>query len=306
MKKYIQFIAVVFFVVGMVACTKVLPYEEGFEPKLTLFGSMSLESDTHYFMLGQTTSPLEDDWYSHSGDYEPLLDATFILRKNGVSQSISYQVTGKSGSLSEYMLISQPLNVKVGDELTIEVDHPGFTTIKSTTNGIKTITIPVTKKGEEGISEGNWYTFNEFMIEFQDPPGKGDYYLIDAKSFHVRTKDVQLQQSLPKGFLNEDSYYNFYDVETISDEFFDGQQVSWSMEMEEYDYNKVWDNPVYRSGNKLRLTKITKAEYDYYRAVKLQDYSDPMFSEPVVVPSNIENGVGLFGVNRSFDLNKPL
>jgi hypothetical protein len=281
------------------SCTKVLPFEDSFESMLTVDGSLRMDNDTHLVVLGHSYSPLEDD-YEYQMD--ELLNATALVKVNGITQNSTFEFTKSlSNNESAYQLITPGITLQNYDALELSVGHPGYTTTKASSTAIRPCSNFSVSLGEQG--EDSLF-YREFVVSFDEPAGSEDYYMFDfgQLSYSVLSEDPSLIKSQPNGFTDEGGSSYILSGVAISDALFDGKKISWTLKMFKWDWD-YWEN--YPQYNKFTFSKISKAEYEFSRAKYLQSRSDPAFEEPVVLPNNIKNGLGVFGASFTYDIPFP-
>ncbi|PKP02948.1 MAG: hypothetical protein CVU11_10270 [Bacteroidetes bacterium HGW-Bacteroidetes-6] len=121
------------------------------------------------------------------------------------------------------------------------------------------------------------------IYSFIDAIGEGNFYRVGAELGYI---DSWSGDSVWNIIYPEVEYF-------MKDIDHDGQEISGRIF---YYYDSSRD-----SVTSLKLTLYTTDEiyYNYHRAILSQNGDDP-FSEPVIVPTNIENGLGCVAAYRKF------
>lgn len=193
-----------------------------------------------------------------------------------------------------------PFTVAPNTTYKIVVTHPDYEEVSSTmtTNAIVPIisvdTISKLSDGEPKL---------EGVITFQDPPGK-NYYLIRVTTYYSDStfsnsnsnfvcNDISVGNSLNQDLFGENYGQAYY---VFSDDLFEGQVKE--LKVETY-------NPFYWQINgsinqvEYELVTLNEDSYKYYKSLIIQSYTDPTFSEPTKLYTNIFNGFGIFAPFQS-------
>lgn len=196
-----------------------------------------------------------------------------------------------------------PFTVASNTTYTIVVSHPDYETVSSTMTAnsiVPIISIDTISKFNEGEPR------LEATFNFQDPPGK-NYYLVRVSTLYIDStysysnsnfvcNDLSVGSSLNQDVFG-DNYGQAYYV--FTDELFDGQTKS--LKVDSY-------NPFYwqisGSINKVEYELVTLNEdsYKYYKSLIIQSYTDPTFSEPAKLFTNVLNGYGIFAPFQSDEI----
>jgi Domain of unknown function (DUF4249) len=145
-------------------------------------------------------------------------------------------------------------------------------------------------------------------VRFQDPAGTKDYYALEVRR---KLQYINFVYDSNGQIIREDTftYTNRYYPEepldpgvengqqgelVLSDAIFDGQK--YNLRFNFVDYN----NGISTSKFYVRLRHITEDEYRYIISeAKRQASEDFPLVEPVIVHSNIKDGIGIFGLSWS-------
>ncbi len=177
----------------------------------------------------------------------------------------------------------------------IEVSHPDYETVSSTmtTNSVvPLISVDTISSMNDGqpILEG---TFT-----FQDPPGENFYLIrvltnsLDSTFYYSNTNfvcnDLSVGTSLNQDLFGENYGQAYY---VFTDELFNGQEKKMKVES----YNPfMWQSVGSSTQVIYELVTLNEDSYKYYKSLIIQAYTDPTFSEPAKLYTNILNGYGIF------------
>jgi hypothetical protein len=203
---------------------------------------------------------------SHSGDFDPILNADIALTGNGKQVDFIYAYPG-------YIRNNRGFSFSTGMEYTLDIITPENGTISSTVimpDSIENYTLEIDS------------VVQDFQIEYTgrlsipDNPNLGEYYRIEAFS---RYNGVRSRM--------------YVDGEYFSDENTSNGDVNARFTTYSYEYKEGDRHEVY-----IIISSITKEHYDYGKALENYDPENP-FSEPSPLPNNIEGGLGLFTLSNS-------
>ena len=136
---------------------------------------------------------------------------------------------------------------------------------------------------------------DETQVEIIDPGGEENFYMIevlDAQWFGVpEYPDSTFMDTVRRYVESLDPIIHGDFLAIFSDNTFDG--TTYRVLLQSYPNGIESDNYV-------RVSSINRDYYYYLRAKMQYDASrDNPFAEPVVIPSNIENGLGFFSIVNS-------
>jgi len=235
----------------------------------------------------------------------------------------SYQPFGDSTNIIKCYR-SLTTKAEPGKMYKLEVTHSNYKTTTCETS----IPMPINILSIDTITKTevtNGYTTNTFQlkIKFQDPPGEKNYYRLIYKSICGRaiTKNNTQNDSsiviavnnlnVARYFTSDDPVINpssedandflfgspSNNFNIFTDELIEGKEHE--LTIDDYSY-------VYESSNintsigefftlSVELQSITPEAYSYLKSVNASTYyNGDLFSEPVQVFTNIENGIGVF------------
>lgn len=258
------------------ACEKIVTNVDlpDYQPKLVVQCFISPE-DSNIIVYVSESSPI----FKVGPVYQDLKisDATVRITGQGQDAIIPY--------LSDhqyYMLPKSAFPILSGATYTLQVSVPDGRSVSAST------TVPSKLNTSLLINEINWiqgeFSDYEMNFRFQDLPGAGDFYRISA---YFSDTDTNL------GILN--TYELFLEK---------GERVTSDLNKDENVFSYRVNYSTYSKNNKVTLLLLTTNEeyYRYHKTVFSYVGDDP-FSEPVIIYSNIENGLGVFCAYRKFELD---
>lgn len=212
---------------------------------------------------------------------------------------------------------------EAGKTYKLVVSHPNFKTVKCETS----IPMPINILGLDTItkmdvSNGFYKTF-QMKIKFQDTQGKKNYYRLTYKSIsgravpiNITPKDTTLliavtNQSTGRQFTSDDPIINPSSEDAndflfgspsntfnlFTDELIEGKEYELTID----DFNYIYESTIIDASIgefiilNIELQSITREAYLYMKSVNAYNYyNGDLFSEPVQVFTNMENGIGIF------------
>lgn len=226
------------------------------------------------------------------------LEDTAIFISSGASITVTNNNTGQVVTVTTpsfdncYVF---PFYTAPNTSYTIVVEHPDYKTVSSTmTTGNNVNLISV----DTASIYNNNYPMFEGTLHFQDPPEK-NYYMVrvhtfmnDSNYFTSSTYGISTDPSIDNS-LNIDLFGTPQGQEyyVFTDDLFNGEMKALELKSA---------NPyTYASSNSTvqvtyDLITLNEDSYKYYKSLLVQYYSDPTFSEPAKLYTNILNGYGIF------------
>lgn len=206
---------------------------------------------------------------------------------------------------------------QIGKEYKVEVAHEKYDNVQGVTKVLPSIPIIMIDTVTSIDEYGN--PILNFKVNFSDPVDETNYYLFKIRNtydYEEWDENLIIYDTLYVGpdttIIDEDhgGYVSFYRTEDLwinsddliieeymwssgvifSDEIINGENYSFSGEI-----NK-WS--LYGSENNIsfELHALSPETFKYYKSVNQHyDTSGDPFAEPVIVFTNIENGIGIFG-----------
>ena len=190
-----------------------------------------------------------------------------------------------------YIAISNGPIIKSGKEYELRVSHPDYPTLTAKERLPANSTINSSQLIVNENTGGGFEAENTVKVNFDNPLGEENYYeigMVATDTFMMDTFSYEAYSYTTD--LNAQVGYD-YDKVLLSDENFDGKNYILSVD-------------TYNSGN-AGLTMIwkefSKGLYLYSKSIRehLDSQGFGFFVEPVSVYSNVENGLGIFGLFRT-------
>ncbi len=251
------------------------------DPKLVLHSFIEIPNYYHGYVcrVGQSVG-LDDE-------LPPFLyeaDVT-IKEEGGWSRNFYYSTP------SSFFYLEADVEPKPGKTYILEANAPGLEPVSSR---IEVPQIPeVTGSTYEEVDgiDFRQVPFNEATITIQDDPNEENYYEISA---YIQNRSF------------DSSYYHVYtwSYDPLTEEMMDGQgillndktfnggSVTLNLRMEntyiepENHHVTIW------------VRGITRSKYIYVKTLRvLQENQFNPFAEPITMPTNVENGYGIFAVD---------
>ncbi len=285
MKRSSLFLLLILILVG-VSCQKEVKYdEELLEPKLVVQGLLEVDSMCVIY-LERTYNFMED--YPNT---EITSGATLTIEN--LTAGTSYVVTTPVYD-NRYEF---PFTVTANTTYKITVTHPDYPTVTATTTTVGIV--PILSIDTATINPDG---YDELLAtwKWQDPPGD-NYYMV--RTF-INMEDTVYGYFNHYGFMgSNDPIANNGSDEPLDDYnggiyfvFSDETFASAIKTFESYSNNPfAYPDPNTVSTVTYSLTSINYETYLYHKSVQKQANTDPTFSEPVKVFTNVENGYGIFG-----------
>ncbi|MBN2261491.1 MAG: DUF4249 domain-containing protein [Prolixibacteraceae bacterium] len=269
--------------------------------------------------------------------------ANIVLYENGnkketlkpiVSYSNSYDYENQTQITdSTYMYTSEHTEIKTGNTYKIVVECEGYETVTAET----TVPFPVPVNAFDSLtvhkeSHGSKYTEYDYKLSFTDPAQQNNYYRLIVSS-SIAQKNTLILGTDTIEFIYTDNYprssdfissdpllsnenkdansYLFGELDNsygiFTDEMLNGKpyEIKFTANFQDYSNDEI----DYEAGEfrkvQLVLQSLNVDMFYYLRSIDAQEYSDyMMFTEPVPIYSNVENGFGVFGayVNSEVEL----
>lgn len=240
-------------------------------------------------------------------------DAIVRLSSEGKTLTLLYDSQNRV-----YVGDARKLPVQVGKTYTVQVDAPGFETVTSSCTVPKNVPVSELKvdssrRSEFGV-ELTW-GYNVRAL-WQDPAGETNFYRIvgygECLNWPLRFPEASIDTTKPKVLMRGSIGFGRQE-QFITDQNQDGQLLMSSRgELPSYFDYSFYDSTSQSgySGNHsfsrpltllVSVLQVDENYYNYHRARQQQRQSqNNPFAEPILMPSNIQGGLGCFGAyNRS-------
>lgn len=274
---------------SLLSCRKEIKFK-GDETKPVLVLNAVVETDSLFtvylerssFFLEQNTNP----------EYLYIASGATVTVKN-LSTGATFVATSSSeGNKYEFPFVTTP-----DTDYEISVQHPDYETITSKTRTSPKVQL-IAADTSSFIKYGSDYL--KASLSWNDPVGE-NFYIIRVRHeytdstgesyvnyAYLETKDVAVNAE-----TGLDGSIVSYDHILLEDKTFDGKHKQLDMEFyKPYGYEPEGSSP----GGKIsfQLISTNKETFLYYISLYKYNQTD-IFSEPVKVFSNIQNGFGIFG-----------
>lgn len=283
MKIIIQILFFTFFCFLISNCTKPIEIDlPNIPPKLTVNSFVGLNDSVFvYINLSQSKS---------SGDNLDtgfvVLDTAIVTMTDALGNTIEFEED--NWELGKYKAFQLVQNQGV---IEIEVETQDYGTATATAM-IPSKTVIDTVFYEDSVSIFNDEHYGEIRLNFQDNPNEVNYYAVELleywdsrASWEIRSPSSRTSDNL--------ILFNHFGKVFFNDETINGQNFTLNLAYDSYSLNnwKIQNTPL-----KIVLYTIDFPYFEYTKDLnKAFQTQDNPFSEPVIIYSNIENGVGIFG-----------
>jgi hypothetical protein len=228
-------------------------------------------------------------------DFSEIENAEVILYKNDLEvEKLTFY-----SDIRAYQSVNQ--RATIGDRYRIKVNSPGYQEASSET----IIPAPVTlnsaiRKDSAGVNEEGYF-YQTFSFTFNDPAGVENYYAVEVSETNMHiyqnvsgSKDTAYHSNAV--ILKADpTSYEGPEMILFNDKLFDGKEHTKRFETGTH-YFRYGGGQEQRKYNVVFKT-VTKEYYEYYKRLRghLDNQGTSIFAgEPVVMPSNISGGYGIF------------
>lgn len=286
MKKILALL--IMFSVSLVACETDADIEiPAQDPKLVVSSFINPGAEFQYLKV-YMSDPIFD---GSTIDNTVMINNADVRISDG-SQTVSF---GYDFNVDSYVLPRTSLNIEYNKEYTITVTYDG----KSVNSTIKTVSnvplilneVKIDSILEDDPFGGNYTTYFGY-VKWQDPANEVNYYCLELYGL---VKNIN-------GDTSRISLSDFYSSVYISDEGKNGTSMNATIEAYMFTPEMIGNGYV---GYELMLTKTDEHYYRYFKSLQNYGGDDP-FSEPSLIYSNINNGLGLFGSYSPYSFRKAL
>ena len=304
--KYILLFSILASLIFSIACEKTIDIDiEDSKPKIVLNAEINPDS-TIKVHISRSRHILDIANLSTLNDAEVKLfeDETFI-------GNLIYDA-----SISCYCINYKPIQ---GKNYKFVVSHQQFETINATSQILEKIK-PISIDTSRSFGQYNEEQIN-ISIKFKDPANEKNYYMLKLRSKYkaeiwdpdlitidtiYEVPDTTIIDISQGGYYYADAidpmHFSSNDLNledgdylrslVIADEFFDGKEYVLKISLDAFSLPYTSDTTVVY----IDFYAISQDYYKYLRSEKkYQNSSGDPFSEPVMVFTNVENGLGILG-----------
>lgn len=228
--------------------------------------------------------------YSNTDNYTPVNNAVVKISDFTNERTLTY------GGMSEeyYRISTAQFPVLPGNNYRLSVSVPGYDNVEATCKVPLYPNQSLQFLSFDSVQEDEYNWKYIFKTEFTDFNGMGDYYRVAG----VITSVYDYGSGTPDTTQNQ--IYVQFDKEYLSDKINDGQKFQnvfehWMGYYMEKEYGEKYISAEFF------LLSTDENYYQFHKSLSAYSGDDP-FSEPVIVYSNINGGLGAFGAYRQYSV----
>ena len=240
--------------------------------KITLFRSVPI-----YYNLVLT------DWMT---SFPRINDASVVVVNTADNSEITIPFIPGSDI---YALDPAAADIRAGVEYELRISAPGMESVKARTFVPASVpAISNLKVEKRNVSYGKELTISGLI---NDPPGIKNYYFVIG--YDVYTYSSWVNDSVFEVAYSYQSYYNFF-----SDSDRDGQDIGFRVTNQFSDASLRYE---------LFVLSVDEHYFRYHSSLNsYYETGDNPFAEAVILSSNVENGLGVFGSFNKFHIEVDL
>jgi len=225
--------------------------------------------------------------YYDLDNYTPVTNA--IVKISDFSNEAQLLYNG----FDRYTISANSFPILPGNNYRLSVSAPGYTSVEGFCKVPLYMNQTLQLLSVDSVKIDDYNYEYKYKTQFIDNNGEGDFYRIAGNMVIVYTYDSMYADT----FSN--ILYPKYGQEYFSDKTKDGEKI-----LSELNYYKYYYEDKINSEEEiisLCFILLTTDEHYYKFHKSLSNYTgDDPFSEPTIVYSNIENGLGVFGAYRKY------
>ncbi len=284
---------------------------EEYEPKVVVHSLITQDSIPRVVLTKSRSYFSGND---AQNDYQTLADALVVISNNGQRDTLSQKTTDESfnpyntGQFSgeeqqgnndsvSFHYFQGHRKVEVGQTYRLTVVHKGQT-VKGETTVPQTVGIDSAAYEKSVVEQFNFSdTGRTIKAYVTDPAGTENAYRLSVTFFaDVPSGNLQLAELASQSIT--------------FDEALDGKQLPVEMELPTIQPEDFSNNFPDTAIAEVRVEHLTTEAGRYLRSLNEQSASgNSPFSEPVIIKSNVDNGLGVFGsyaLSESYRIKVPL
>ena len=296
MTKFLYKATVVFFLLlSLVGCETVVDFKGDYVESLPVLNAVLAPDEPvrasysrSVFILAENTDTVIDD-----GTVELYINDVFVERLKPAVDTTAW------GDINHYYIGTT--TPKVADRVTLRASSAEFPEWVSGSATIPESPVlgDLTIEHSESVEEG--YTNLSARVEFSDPAGEQNYYLLSgslvkqydnpyayAQRLYFEYSDIAFREGKAEGVLDE-LLGEWGDNALFADTMIDGLQ-GYPLTMECEYASDYWNEPI--TSFEVACFQIDQHLYKYLRSEELADNA-AMFGEPVQIYTNVEGGIGV-------------
>lgn len=251
-------------------------------PELSVHAYIADNDSIIYATVGRSYGILED---RSNIDFNLLDGANVSLMENGNVLYSEFDTLRLWNDFLYFVEVPSGFGGN-GNNYEIQVTHPDYPTATATQTMPQQVPIISAVYKENAGFDIDGEPSNGVEIEFQDPPNEDNYYEVLLLRRDTFSGDLYTMYTSSSDFNVEMGAS--YETSILKDSNFDGRKYKLIM----MSYDDLSSDIV------VVLKSLTRDYYLYSKSVgdfrNGQDFG--LFSEPVTISSNVENGLGVFGM----------
>jgi len=221
----------------------------------------------------------------------PVTNATVIISNNTTQAQLVYNY-----QKSCYIIHTSAFPIQADVTYKLAVSVPGYSSVEATCKVPVLINQSLQFLSFDSVSGDQNSTEYRFKVEFTDFSGIGNYYRIGGILISL----------YDNGMGGSDTTYNTLNIKN-NEEFIFDKDIDGQVILSELNYWKGnYDMPSSGSEKliKLKVFLLTTDDnyYQFHKTLSSYTGDDP-FSEPTIVFSNVQNGLGVFASYRKYTIN---
>jgi len=305
MRTSLSIFCLLFFILLITACKKdffnsIVPVEiPEHEPQLTVTANLFAEKNWHVINVKHSQGILD------SSTIESIRDASVQLLEDGqIFQSFNLNIWGQMNQFSHYE--SDSISFLPNKTYTLQVNSPQYGSLQSSQQLPTKVPILTATYEKEGILDRYGERGDEITVEFLDPKGEKNYYVISVFAIYpIEREELDFDKLIHSVNLSPVApileKVRFSRDLQFSDASFDGNayKIKLAAFVEEY---KTYRDTI--SGRvesiTIELLSVSKDYYAFWKSVEVyENTKGNIFAEPVNIYENVEGGIGIFTLNTS-------
>lgn len=271
----------------LVSCEKELEYDKDLiAPKIVIQGILELDSTFAVY--------LERTYAFNEQNPETEITSGALISVVNLNTGETY-VSSVPVDSNRYEF---PFNTAPNTDYKITVSHPDYPTVTATTH--TTNVVPLISVDTASLMNDS-YPKLIGTLKWQDPPGK-NYYVVRVSYMYYDENGIPNGNGGGSAYSYDPAIDNSSNSDPLSPEnwqwyfAFSDEQFESSLKTMDLISNNPFNNWSTDSASiEYHLTSVGYDTYLYYKTKLIQLNSDPTFSEPSMIYTNVINGYGVFG-----------
>ncbi len=282
-----------FILVLFVSCEQFLEVELPDQDQKLVINALLEPADTLKVFLTKSKSVLDSE--SQNDKFESVKTANVTLSSAGMTLPFTYIEKPSPFGTEAYYYLPNP-NLKDSESYKITAESAGFQSAQGTV--VLPESVPVKDISYKNLGQSSdleAYDEVEITVKFEDPAGK-NFYQINGEYFGISTERANF---FYVGSLNPDPVNPIY----RRNDWFDSGLLFNDLLLNGKDSEMVFRVTLPRNAAlkvTIHLRHVSESLYLYDETASLQNQTrDDFFSQPVLVYSNVENGLGIIKARNS-------